>query len=111
MLTCIPALTNFGDEFHLNNPLLGGQGIGRSPLFGNIRVQFGSASEGYIPYMVSFHAASSHFERKLIKLLQLLPPGSEAGLIGRRGNLHFPSQWCLQSNLSLNSDPQKLSIG
>ena len=110
-LTCLPIFTNYGDLFRFNNSVLAGQTLGKSPLFGNIKIQFGSIAQSFLPYTISFHAASNKFEQKLSKLLALLPPGSQAGLIGMRGHLDFPSYRYLQSNLSLNSDPQKISVG
>ncbi|MEM7479520.1 MAG: hypothetical protein AAF483_31425, partial [Planctomycetota bacterium] len=110
-MLCVPGPTCFGDDFSLVSDRLGGAARGWSPLFGSISVQFGSRSNARIPYVLSFHATAAYAKRKLRKLLSVLPPGSQPGLIGMRGTLEFPLQSFEQANLSLNSDPQKYSIG
>jgi hypothetical protein len=110
-LTCLPRETYFGDDFDLVSADLGGGGRAQSPLFGHVSVQLGRIVDGFVPFRLGFSPPSPAFEPKFASLLQLLPPGTAPGLVGLRGDFAFAKQLYRQRNLSLNTDPYKVSIG
>ncbi|HUA74481.1 MAG TPA: hypothetical protein VL988_06960 [Solirubrobacteraceae bacterium] len=111
LLKCLPRETFFGDDFDVRGDDLGGPARAQSPLFGQIELQLGRITGGSLPFVLQFARPSVAFEPKFEALMQLLPPGTRAGLVGMRGDLVFPEHTYEQRNLSLNSDPYKLSIG
>jgi hypothetical protein len=108
---CIPGLTDFGDDFSLNNELLGGGALARSPLFGGLSIQFGSIAANKLPFTVAFEAPCEALRSKVARLLALLPPGTRPGLLGMQGELAFPNLTYDQHELSLTTDPYKVSVG
>jgi hypothetical protein len=110
-LKCLPGATDFGDNFSLVSPDLGGAALARSPLFGALKIQFGPVIDGKIVFAVSFAAPSPALHSKVEWLLELLPPGTEPGLVGMHGSLRFPQRTYLQHELSLTTDPYKISVG
>lgn len=110
-LRCLPRETFFGDDFDVRGEDLGGEARAQSPLFGDIEVQFGRIAGGSLPFLLRLGVPSDAYEAKFENLMQLLPPGTRPGLVGMRGDLAFPAQSYEQRNLSLNSDPYKLSVG
>jgi hypothetical protein len=109
-LVCLPSSTNFGDDFHLVSHELGGTAFAQSPLFGYVTVQFGKIVAGYMPFTLQFDALDD-FGPKFRELLSILPPGTHAGLSGMAGEMRFPKSVFQQSELSLNTDPYKVSLG
>jgi hypothetical protein len=65
---------------------------------------------GGIPFAISF-ACPKNLKHKFKRLLKLLPPGTKAGLVGMHGILKFPNKAYAQHDLSLTSDPYKVSVG
>jgi hypothetical protein len=110
-LRCIPGATDFGDNFDLRSPQLGGGALARSPLFGDLRIQFGTVVEGKLPFVLKLVSPTPRLLSKAKQLLSLLPPGTEPGLVGMYGELRFPAKNFLQRELSLTTDPYKVSIG
>jgi hypothetical protein len=109
-LMCLPGPTDFGDDFHLVSNELGGTAFARSPLFGYVTVQFGKLVDGFMPFTLQFDAPDG-FGPKFRELLSILPPGTHAGLVGMAGEMRFPKSVFQQSELSLNTDPYKVSLG
>ena len=109
-LTCWPKETHFGDDFDVLSTELGGAARAQSPLFGGAVVQLGKVIDGFAPFSLSFSPPSAAYEPKFAPLLELLPPGTRPGLVGLRGDLAFPKQLFHQRNLSLNTDPYKVSV-
>jgi hypothetical protein len=109
--TCVPGSTDFGDDFALRSDELGGGGLARSPLFGRLAVQFGTIVSGKMPFTVTLKGPSARLLSKTQQLLKLLPPGTQAGLLGMHGTLRFPGITYLQRDLSLTTDPYKVSVG
>jgi hypothetical protein len=107
---CLPSTTNFGDDFHLLSDELGGTAFAQSPLFGYVTVQFGKLVDGFMPFTLLF-GAPDDFTPKFSELLSILPPGTRAGLVGMVGEMSFPNSVFRQSELSLNTDPYKVSLG
>ncbi|MEK6304396.1 MAG: NmrA family NAD(P)-binding protein [Acidobacteriota bacterium] len=107
---CVPTENTFGDDFALRSIDLGGGAWAESPLFGHVVVQFGHLTGKYFPFVLRFEAPSN-LRQKLLALLQLLPPGTKAGLVGLQGKMTFPKVSYLQRNLSLTTDPYKVSLG
>jgi len=110
-LTCWPKETYFGDDFDVLSTELGGVARAQSPLFGGAVVQLGKIVDGFAPFSLSLSPPSAAYEPKFAPLLELLPPGTRPGLVGLRGDLAFPKQLYHQRNLSLNTDPYKVSVG
>jgi hypothetical protein len=109
-LICLPGPTDFGDDFHLVSKELGGTAFAQSPLFGYVTVQFGKLVDGFLPFTLQFGAPDG-FGPKFKELLSILPPGTHAGLVGMAGQMSFPNSVFQQSELSLNTDPYKVSLG
>jgi cold shock CspA family protein len=110
-LVCLPLQTCFGDDFELSTEALGGGARAQSPLFGSLHVQLGPIADGLAPFALCLAPPADAYGSKFEALLRLLPPGTMPGLVGMRGDLAFPKDAYEQRNLSLNSDPYKLSIG
>lgn len=110
-MLCCPKETHFGDDFDVRAEELGGNALAQSPMFGRVEIQLGTIINGFVPLMLRFSRPAVDYEKKFAPLLRLLPPGSSPGLLGLRGEMAFPKQVYEQRNLSLNSDPYKLSIG
>ncbi|MEO1088711.1 MAG: hypothetical protein AAFY88_31145, partial [Acidobacteriota bacterium] len=106
-----PSLSHFGDIFNLRSPDLDGVAQGQSPVFGELRVQFGALHRGRLPFILELAPPGPAFLRRYRKVLGLLPPGTEPGLLGIRGELTYGRHRYEQSGLCLFSDSQKLSIG
>jgi len=60
---------------------------------------------------MKFSTPSAKLNSKSKQLLDLLPPGTQAGLAGISGTLKFPKHENVQHELSLTTDPYKKSIG
>jgi len=110
-LTCLPGASDFGDNFALRSPDLGGRALARSPLFGRLRLQFGPIGEGKMPFVLHLESPSAALDSKAAQLLSLLPPGTRPGLVGMHGEMHFPLITFEQEELSLTTDPYKVSVG
>lgn len=110
-LKCLPGATDFGDNFSLVSPHLGGGALARSPLFGTLKIQFGPVIDGKIAFALRLAAPTRALHSKVDRLLELLPPGTEPGLVGMHGALQFPRRTYLQHELSLTTDPYKVSVG
>ncbi|MDB5692664.1 MAG: hypothetical protein JWO81_1727 [Alphaproteobacteria bacterium] len=110
-LTCDPGLSDFGDDFSLNNECLGGGAVARSPLFGGLCIQFGSTVANKLPFTIAFESPCEALRSKVARLLTLLPPGTQPGLFGMHGLLAFPNLTYEQHELSLTTDPYKVSVG
>lgn len=110
-LLCWPSETCFGDDFGVVSPELGGSALAQSPLFGSLAIQIGRVVDGSAPFTIRLHPPSDAFAPRFTRVMQLLPPGSSPGLVGLHGDLSFPRQMYEQRDLSLSSDPYKVSIG
>jgi hypothetical protein len=110
-LICWPKESYFGDDFDMVSAELGGGARAQSPLFGSMDLQLGKIVDGFAPFRLTFSSPSPAYEAKFGSLLALLPPGTRPGLVGLSGDLAFPKQLYRQRNLSLNTDPYKVSIG
>jgi len=110
-LICLSSDTNFGDDFALRSDDLGGSAMAQSPLFGQLEIQFGQAVAGHLPFVLKFEVPSTAFRQKFTELLTLLPPGTTGGLVGMCGEMQFPKATFFQRDLSLSTDPYKVSIG
>jgi hypothetical protein len=95
----------------LRSEELGGGALARSPLFGRVEVQFGTIVAGKMPFTISLRGPTPRLNSKTERLLKLLPPGTQAGLLGMHGTLRFPRVTYFQRELSLTTDPYKVSVG
>ncbi len=85
-----PRYTAFGDDFDLLIPELGGQGPGRSELEGRLEVQFGTPTEGTLPFVIQAMVPEGLFAEPPAD--PLLGPNFRGFLLGPDNQLHFPLQ-------------------
>ena len=80
--------SNFGDDFDLDIPQLGGAGPGRSHLQGRLQIQFGTRSGDTIPFIVSSQVPTALFATAPES--PIAGRGVNPGLVGQPEILRFP---------------------
>ena len=108
--------TSFGDDFHLNSPVLGGMARGRSQLVGRLHVQFGERAGNSVPIYVSAMNPGGYLqpmEPSPISMgFEQVAPGGRLtpGPYGFDETLRFPLRSYGLDDVFLLSDPFDLSV-
>ncbi|NDJ10756.1 MAG: hypothetical protein EBY17_06130 [Acidobacteriia bacterium] len=99
--------SSIGDDFKLNIPQLGGEGIGRSQMQGRIILQFGDRTGDYVPVSISAQPPSG-----LVVPPPPFPvPGLSLGFVGHDEKLRFPNATYDVKEVAITDDPFDIPVG
>jgi hypothetical protein len=101
--------SNFGDDFSLDIPELGGAGPGRSHLQGRLQIQFGSRNGDTIPFVVTSLVPSALFATAPESAIA--GHGVNPGLLGQPEFLKFPLQTYALERVAFVDEPYNLPQG
>ncbi len=102
-------LTNFGDNFDIDIPQLGGIGPGRAHLQGRIGVQFGPREGNTVSFTLSSMVPSALFATPPVS--SITGPGFQPGLIGQQEFLKFPKASYFLQRVAMVDEPFGLIHG
>jgi hypothetical protein len=106
-LTLNARFADFGDDFTLNIPQLGGTATGRSQLQGRIQMQFGDQNGDYVPVAINSMPPAA----------LLVPPpafpinGLSLGFLGFDEHLNFPRLSYEVTGTAITDDPFDVPVG
>lgn len=101
--------TNFGDNFDVDVPQLGGIGPGRSHLQGRIGVQFGPREGNTVSFTISSLTPAGLFATAPVSTIT--GPGFQPGLIGQQEFLNFPKATYFLQRVAMVDEPYGLNHG
>lgn len=101
--------TNFGDNFDIDNPLLGGIGPGRAHLQGRLGVQFGPRSGNTISFTQAVLLPAGLFATPPVS--SITGPGFQPGFVGQNEFLYFPKQTYYLQRVAMIDEPYGLLHG
>jgi hypothetical protein len=110
VLTANSAASGAADKFNLNITQLGGnQATAISNMMGKVQFQFGEASGGTLPFVMSVLPASGLLAKPPDSPLAVL--GVALGMLGQDSKFSFPSQTYNFESVLMADDPLELCVG
>jgi hypothetical protein len=101
--------TNFGDNFEIDNPGLGGVGPGRSHLQGRLGVQFGPRAGNTISFTQALLLPGALFATPPVSTIT--GPGFQPGFVGQNEYLPFPKVTYYLQRVAMIDEPYGLLHG
>ena len=101
--------TAFGDDFDLRIPQLGGLGPGRAELQSRFEIQFGTPTEGTLPFKISAMPPEGLFAEPPSS--PLLGSGFRGLLLAANQQLHFPNATYEQQRIVFVDEPFNFAQG
>ncbi|MEQ1884893.1 MAG: hypothetical protein ABL967_07510 [Bryobacteraceae bacterium] len=101
--------TNFGDNFDLDVPQLGGLAPGRSHLQGRLGIQFGPREGDTVSFTIADLVPSALFATPPVS--SITGPGFQPGLIGQQEFLRFPNATYFLKRVAMIDEPFGLIHG
>ncbi|MCU1329400.1 MAG: hypothetical protein JWN34_4770 [Bryobacterales bacterium] len=101
--------TNFGDNFEIDNPGLGGVGPGRSHLQGRLGVQFGPRAGNTISFTQALLLPGGLFATPPVSTIT--GPGFQPGFVGQNEFLPFPNVTYYLQRVAMVDEPYGLLHG
>jgi hypothetical protein len=106
-LTLNARFSDFGDDFTLNIPQLGGIATGRSQLQGRIQMQFGDQNGDYVPVAINSMPPAA----LLVPPPAFPIPGLSLGFLGFDEHLNFPKLSYEVTGTAITDDPFDVPVG
>jgi hypothetical protein len=99
----------FGDDFNIDNPLMGGTGAGRSHLQGRLQIQFGPKTGDTVPFVITSLVPQGLLANAPEN--SILGHGPVPGMLGQEEILSFPLVSYHLRNVVLVDEPYSFNHG